>query len=347
MALFQYLLLVNITGALPTELKEEIMARRIIQRNVDAEKMTLQEAFQLYKEEKLTINLSSVSTKGYGETFSYFMKHHNFDDTTTFDAINEFTIQHWTADLLEKGLKPASVNRYLRDMRAFFRWCIANNYLDIPDFKVAMVKGQEEPIKAFPESDLLLILEKPNNLDDFVAWRTWTIINWILATGNRASTVCEVKIGDIDFTYKEISLRHTKNKKAQVIPLSSTLETIIKHYIRTWRSNATSNDYLFPSIGNEQLTPNALKHSFNKYCKRRGSSHTNIHGLRHSFALNWIRNGGNEFKLQKILGHSTLEMTRRYVALATDDLKEDFDRFSTLDNLHKSRKPKKTIVQNN
>ena len=93
------------------------------------------------------------------------------------------------------------------------------------------------------------------------------------------------------------------------------------------------------------LTPLALSHSFAKYCKARGCTHTNIHGLRHSFALNWIRNGGNEFKPQKILGHSTLEMTRRYVALATSDLKKDYEMFSTLDKLTYSKKPRKLITR--
>ena len=210
--------------------------------------------------------------------------------------------------------------------------------------QIELLRSQEESPKAFPDSDLHIILEKPINRDDFVEVRTWTVINWILATGNRAGTVCEVRIGDIDFKNKEITLRHTKNKKAQIIPLSSSLENIMRDYLKSWRCGSCDEDFVFPNIGNEQLTPNALKHSFAKYCKRRGSTHTNIHGLRHSFALEWIRNGGNQFKLQRILGHSTLEMTKRYVRLVSEDLKEDYDKFSALDSMKKSKKPKSNII---
>lgn len=317
--------------------------RRNITRNCEEEFVTIFSAFQTFIEDKQAHNLAETSLHDYEDSFRYFMNHFEFDENTPLSVVNNDMFRQWTLDMIEKGAKPTSINRYLRECRVFFNWCINNALLFIPVLKIDMVKGQQEAIKAFPDEDIQLIVAKPTNKDDFIEWRTWTIINWILGTGNRARTVINVKIGDVDFKHREISLRHNKNKKYQVIPLSSKLATILKDYIHTWRYDCSAEDYLFPNIGNEQLTADALFHSFAKYCKRRGSSHTNIHGLRHSFALNWIRNGGSQFKLQKILGHSSLEMTRRYVALAVTDLKEDYDQFSTLDNLSKSRKPKKEI----
>jgi len=79
------------------------------------------------------------------------------------------------------------------------------------------------------------------------------------------------------------------------------------------------------------MTQSALKDSFTQCCRGRGVNRTNLHGLRHSFERGWIRNNGNVFTLQKILGHSSQEMTRRYVKLFDDELKQDFDQFSPLD----------------
>ena len=133
-------------------------------------------------------------------------------------------------------------------------------------------------------------------------------------------------------------MRHTKNKRSQIIPLSPTLETILKEYIRTWRYDADADSWLFPNICDEQLTANALKHSFAKFCHDRGVDRTSIHGLRHNFAKGWVKNNGNMFVLQKILEHSTLDMTRRYVRLFGDDLKEDYDRYSPLDTIKRAGK---------
>lgn len=318
--------------------------RQVIKRNCEEEVITCYSAFMDFIEEKECKNLAKVSIYDYELTFRHFMTYFNFDETTPLHEINNEMFKTWTKSMLENELKPSSINRFLRDMRAFVNWCI-NNALLFADVKIQMVKGQEEVVKSFPDEELLAITQKPNDVNSFTQWRTWTVINWILATGNRAATVCEIRVNDIDFRNKEIVLRHTKNKRAQVIPLSPALEGIVKDYIRTWRHGASDDDYLFPNIANEKMNSVSLSQSFAKYCKARGCTHTNIHGLRHSFALNWIRNGGNEFKLQKILGHSTLEMTRRYVALATADLKADYECFSTLDTMKKSKKPRYVITK--
>ena len=55
-----------------------------------------------------------------------------------------------------------------------------------------------------------------------------------------------------------------------------------------------------------------------------------FHTLRHTFAVNYIRKGGDVFRLQRILGHSTLEMTRRYVNLQTEDLQAVHNKLSLL-----------------
>ena len=319
--------------------------RTIIKRNLQEEVVTIHSAFLKFIEEKQCKNLAAISLRDYQQSFSFFMEYFDFDESTPLQAVNNDMFKQWTKSMLDKDLKPCSINHYLGDCRVFFNWCVNNEYLDIPKLNIKLIRGQDLGVKSFPDDELELLIAKPNNINSFTDWRMWTVINWILGTGNRCSTVCEVKIGDIDFKSKEIMLRHTKNKKAQIIPLSSTLEAIIKDYIRTWRYDATSDDWLFPNSGNEHLSTEALTHSFARYCKTRGCKHTNIHGLRHSFALNWVRSGGSEFKLQKILGHSTLDMTRRYVALATADLKEDFDRFSALDKLKQVKKPKKLICR--
>lgn len=319
--------------------------KHIVRCNYEEEVMTLFTAFQMFVEDKTAKNLSKSSILDYEDSFRYFMNHFEFDEYTPLHIVNSDMFKKWTLDLLDRDVKPTSINRYLRDCKVFFNWCINNALLFTP-IKIEIVKGQEESIKCFSDDDLALILQKPVKRNDFIEWRTWTIVNWVLATGNRLGTVVEIRLGDVDFKNREITLRHTKNKKAQTIPLSSRLASIIKEYIHTWRYGCNAEDFLFPNQANEQLTTEALGHAFTKYCKARGSSKTSIHGLRHSFALNWIRNGGNQFKLQKVLGHSSLEMTRRYVALAAVDLKEDFDKFSTLDCISKACKPKKLILPN-
>ena len=319
--------------------------KRIV-RNTSSTEPLLLDTFKEFIDSKRYANLAEASIRDYEESFRRFISFFQFNDSTELSIVNEVMFKEWALDMLNNDLKIPSINRYLRDCKVFINWSYKNNYLQGNPPTITLMKTQQESPKAFPYEDILAITAKPQNKDDFVEYRNWVITNYVLATGNRASTIIELQIQDIDFRNREINLRHTKNKKAQVIPLSSSLETILKEYFREWRHEAEPTDYVFPNIANEQLTRDAMIHSFIKYCRKRGSSHTNIHGLRHTFALNWIRAGGNQFKLQKILGHSSLEMTKRYVTLVSDDLKEDFDKFSTLDNIRKAKKPKKLINKN-
>ena len=94
------------------------------------------------------------------------------------------------------------------------------------------------------------------------------------------------------------------------------------------------------------MTENALKLSMRDYNLGRGVKKTSVHALRHTFAKLWICNNGDVFRLQKMLGHSTLDMTRKYVNLFSTDLKKDFDEYSPLDKLVRKRRKTHTVKRN-
>ena len=318
--------------------------KRTIKKTAEPDSMGLNSAFEEFVLEKEARNLAEKTIDNYRQSFRLFMEFYEFDDDTTTAEITASHFYKWSKSLRLDGVKHTSINHYLRDCRTFFYWCMNDDRQYItPSFKIEMLEGQEETPKLFEDEELLALLEKPRNNDSFVVWRTWAVVNWVLGTANRCSSIVNVKIGDIDFKSRELSIYHTKNKKALTLPLSSSLQTVLKEYIRVWRNGAPKDAYLFCNVGDDKLTTNALRHSFANYCQDRGVEHTNIHGLRHNFAKAWLRNNGNMFKLQKILGHSTLDMTRKYVKLFSEDLKEDFDKYSPLDNLKKASKRTQTV----
>ena len=298
--------------------------KRTVKRSADADSIMLIEAFEDFIIEKEAHNLAPSTLTNYRQSFDYFKKFAGYDDKTTTDEINKQAIYQWINTLKLNGVKHSCMDG-------------DRKYID-PAFKIQLIEGQEETIKLFSDEELEALLVKPRKKDSFAEWRTWAIVNWVLATGNRAATICEVKIDHVNFAKKEIQLSHTKNKKAQYIPLSSSLETALKEYIRMWRKEAPIDGWMFPNVGEEKLTTNALRLSFGRYCTNRGIEKSNIHGLRHNFAKGWLRNNGNMFVLQKILGHSTLDMTRRYVKLFSEDIKEDYDKFSPLDSIKRGSK---------
>ena len=91
------------------------------------------------------------------------------------------------------------------------------------------------------------------------------------------------------------------------------------------------DDFLFVTVYGEQFTKDTMGEVLRHYNWSRGVEKTGIHLFRHTFAKNWILNGGDMFRLQKVLGHSTLDMVKQYVNLYSADLKRDYDQFSLFD----------------
>ena len=299
---------------------------------------TLAEAFEEFAVEKDINNVSADTIRNYRQSFQKFCEQLELNpNETEIKNITARDISEWKHIMKGQEIRITSINHYLRDMRAFFNWAMLDErcYIDEP-FRITMLKGQEELPKDFDENEINLLLKRPRKNDTYGQWRNWVITKWILATGNREATICNMQIDDLNFQKKEIILNRTKNKQVQVVPLSAELEKALKEYINMWGIEK----WLFPATTGNKLTTNALRKSYTVYCKSRGVNHANLHGLRHSFAREWIKNNGDVFKLQQLLGHKTLEMTRHYVKIYGEDLKQDFNKYSPLDTL--TRKSKRT-----
>jgi integrase/recombinase XerD len=101
---------------------------------------------------------------------------------------------------------------------------------------------------------------------------------------------------------------------------------------------------LFPNIYGEQLSQAALINTIKRYNNSRGVENTSLHSFRHTFAKMYLLDcGGDAIRLQKILGHKTLVMTKRYCNLYDQDIKRDFDRLSPLTRVS----PNKPTIKKN
>ena len=144
-------------------------------------------------------------------------------------------------------------------------------------------------------------------------------------------SVINIKVSDVCFPERKVNIRITKNRHEMETPLTKTLLSILPTYIDTW--GLSDESYLFPNVTGEQLTENSIKHTIATYNKKRGVSVTSIHAFRHTFARNYIVTGGSSFKLQALLGHKDLSMTRHYVNLFGRDLASDIDQHSIIERV--------------
>ena len=115
-------------------------------------------------------------------------------------------------------------------------------------------------------------------------------------------------------------------------PGSSAPESLSDDLYLTTRPAAKQEDYLFPSKTNRRLDRNNLRETIQRIAERAGVSGVTIHRFRHTFAINFLRNGGSVLELQEMLGHEKMETVRIYAKLAEVDLAAAQRRSSVADN---------------
>jgi integrase/recombinase XerD len=148
--------------------------------------------------------------------------------------------------------------------------------------------------------------------------RDRAIVLFLLDSGVRASELCDLQLADVDQATGRVIVRSGKGGKGRVTYLGKHCRRALWRYLN--RESRTPADPLFLSVEGRPLTPNSLDHVFRGLEKRSGVQNLHPHRLRHTFATQFLRNGGNLLALQRLLGHTSLQMVKRYAEVAEADL---------------------------
>ena len=248
---------------------------------------TIEKAFEEFQKFNEIKDLSQWTITSYQATYRAFIE--SYDETNLCGNVDIQTINNFIIHLKQKRkVNNISINSHLRNMRAFLNYCIRLGYIE--EFRIPSLRAEKKVKETYTDSELVILLRKPDMKKcSFVTYRNWVFINYLIGTGNRVSTVVNIKIGDIDFDNDTIILKKTKNRNQQIIPLSSSLKIILLEYIKYRKG--TDEDYLFCTATEGILSADCIKSSIRKYNQARGVMKTSIHLFRHTFAKNWILNG--------------------------------------------------------
>ena len=210
--------------------------------------LTIQEAFEMFIRKCKIKNLTDLSISSYEKKMVHFYEFTDKNEPIT--SITKDTIDNYILFLRENTeANDITINSYLRSVRAFLYYCMECNY--IPTFKISLIKAEKKIKETYTDDELQRLLTKPDvNSCTFSTYKTWVFENYLLGTGNRISTALDLHIGDINFQSGTITLRKTKNRKQQIIPLSHTLADILQEYLQI--RGGEDEDYLFCNEYGEQ-----------------------------------------------------------------------------------------------
>ena len=275
------------------------------------------------------------------ETIVYYQRSIRFFQDFAGDReVSELTIldcKRYYVMLADRELSSVSVQTYIRALRAFLTWLHENEYhpQNIPS-RFKLPKAQRKIIDVLTDDEVRRLfgcLDERDPLD----LRNLCILSLMLDSGLRRHEVVSAQrsLLHLDERYLIVT---GKGNKQRIVPFGSETARLLTLYLQrnpghllllVKVSRPSAKD-----AGNP-ITDNTVKMMFEDLKARTGIARIHAHLLRHTFATRYLENGGNIYGLQAILGHTSLEMCKRYLHLSSARICSDFAVRSPLDCIKK------------
>ena len=302
--------------------------------------ITFSEAVEGYLLAATARHLSKHTIRDYLNTYRKFQIF--LDHDPPFDKITNKQIE---AFLAAQTVSKKTVLNYHIGLSALWTWAIENEIVQEHIVqKVERVKPEKRSIVPYSEDDVRAMLTSLTTSRGYTrpgkkgsqhslpqAERNRAIIMLLLDTGIRATELCELSINQVDLQNRRVTV-FGKGSKERTIPISPRTAQAIWRYLKTDRQEDYISERLFTTLNGRPMDRDRLLKSIRSIGKRAGLQGANVHRFRHTFAINYLRNGGDPFSLQISLGHSTMEMVKNYLALAQADLEKNHLRASPVDH---------------
>ena len=260
---------------------------------------------------------SPRSAKWYDETLAAFIAETGLDSIA---AVDGNLLRGFVIAMQERGLAAYTVKGRFVAVRTFVRWAASEGYeVEASALAVRAPKVPQLEVRTYSGAELDACLSAASR-----PWHRMALL--ILAgTGMRVAELCALDVEDFEDADEMafLKVRRGKGAKFRRAPVSERLRRDLVRYISRDRLPAEHSALLVRDDA-ERVTLNAAKQLFRRVGVRAGVA-LSAHRIRHTFATEYLRNGGDIERLRKILGHTTYEMVMRYVHLRKEDLYEGFN----------------------
>ena len=251
---------------------------------------------------------SEITINKYTYAIERFLNSHG--NNTKISAFTEKEIiKYLKKKFIDTNLKATTYNFNLAAIFYFYNLCFEKEFNKklLPKAKLAKKLPTILDKKLF-----IQMINKEYNIEH----KCWLLLGF--CCGLRTIEIANIKIEDIDVNNHRLKIIGKGNKERYTI-LPDICITKLREYCKVKRITYKTG-YLFPgNNGKIHISPRTIGNYFTNYAKEFNlQKNISFHTLRHSFATYFLMNGGDQFVLKDMLGHSSLSTTAIYVHLAND-----------------------------
>lgn len=248
-------------------------------------------------------------------------------------------INNYKVKRRNEGVAPKTINHELGFCKHAFNIAVKEwEWIrDNPFTKVSMEKLPQPRVRWLTEEEFERLYQACGD-------RLKPIVLLAVKTGMRQDNVLSLKWQEVDLSKGVIRLEHTKNGERLGLPINDTVRILLMELNKVRHINS---EYVFHDKAGNRLSATTVQHAFHRACKKAGIQDFRFHDLRHTFA-SWLVQGGVDlYRVQRLLGHKTGEMTRRYAHLAPENLKTAVNSLNSIGTATKTATATMNVVDDN
>lgn len=289
------------------------------------------------------LDFSPSSVEKYGYTLSHFVE---FTEDRAVDTILSGDVRRFLVHLKDAhNLSERSVFDNWAILSSFWSW--VERELSLPHIIRGRVPAPNYPdteVQPYTQDEVKQLLEAAGYMREYstasgktvrarrpTANRDTLLLLVLLDTGVRASELCDLTIADYDSKRGRLHIRRGKGGKQRFVIIGLKTRRALWRYLAD-RPEAKQGDPLFVTKTSRKLDRFLVYHMVSDFGDRAGVPRATVHRFRHTYAIEFLRAGGNVALLQELLGHEDVRTVMVYVQLAERDL-DSASRFSPADNL--------------
>jgi len=296
--------------------------------------MSLMDACSAFVSRCMALNLTDGTLSWYQNILRELVLFLSAKGIGKLTAVEPMHLRDFLSFLRRKGQSSQTVSRTFGAIRCAFRFwhregLLARNPMSLVD----RPRKERHLIRPLSVEQATRLIEQPDT-GTFAGIRDRAMMMLMMDSGMRVTEVLSLEAGRIDWMSCTLAFMG-KGRKERSVPFSVKTCQALLEYSRVRAQKYPGALHFFLGRTGKRMERCRVRRTISRYGERAGIEGVRVspHTLRHTFAVFYVRNGGDSFSLQEILGHTTLEMTRNYVHLARRDIAEQHKKFSPMEGL--------------
>lgn len=238
-----------------------------------------------------------------------------------FREMTSYDVRWFLASEKSRRVANVTLENTRANLSAFFQWMQNEEIIEHnPCFAIKPIKCELKEKFPFSAVELDALRSACRNN------RERAIVEVLISTGMRASEITSVMLGDVDINQMTIHVKHGKGNKERLTYLTDVAKEYLLRYVQERPENGSA---MFYSVKHTPITPHGLRDLLNRLGKRAGVDNVHPHRFRRTFATNLASRGMKVQDVQRLLGHTDINTTMKYVCVDDNKVKLSYKQFTS------------------